>query len=92
MGAEEALACGLINRIIEGDAVEGGMAFAREITGYSLPVLRYARDAVMRADQTSLSEGLAIERDLNTLAFEGEDATEGATAFIEKRKPEFKDR
>jgi enoyl-CoA hydratase len=92
MGAQEALACGLINRILDGDPLAGGMAFAREISGYSLPVLRYARDAVMRADQTSLSDGLAIERDLNTLAFEGEDATEGATAFIEKRKPQFKDR
>jgi enoyl-CoA hydratase len=92
VGAEEALSMGLINRIIEGDALEGGIAFAREFSGYSLPVLRYARDAVKRAGTVGLTEGLAIERDLNTLAFEGEDATEGATAFIEKRTPEFKDR
>lgn len=92
MDAQEALACGLVNRVIEGDALEGGIAFAREFAGFSLPVLRYARDAVMRADQSSLTEGMAIERDLNTLAFEGEDATEGATAFIEKRPPVFKDR
>jgi enoyl-CoA hydratase len=92
VGADEALSMGLINRIIEGDALEGGIAFAREFSGYSLPVLRYARDAVKRAGTVGLTEGLAIERDLNTLAFEGEDATEGATAFIEKRTPKFKDR
>jgi enoyl-CoA hydratase len=92
VGAEEALSMGLINRIIEGNALEGGIAFAREFSGYSLPVLRYARDAVKRAGTVGLTEGLAIERDLNTLAFEGEDATEGATAFIEKRTPKFKDR
>lgn len=90
MGAQEALDCGLINRIIEGDLLAGAIAFAREFTGFSLPVLRYARDAVMRSAQASLADGMAIERDLNTLAFEGEDATEGATAFIEKRPPVFK--
>lgn len=92
MGAEEALGCGLINRIIEGDLLAGAFAFAREFASFSLPVLRYGRDAVMRSAQASLTEGMAIERDLNTLAFEGEDATEGATAFIEKRPPVFKDR
>jgi enoyl-CoA hydratase/carnithine racemase len=55
-------------------------------------VLRYGREAVMRADQSALSEGLRIERDLNTLAFQGEDAAEGAAAFLEKRAAIFKDR
>ena len=89
--AEEALAIGLINRVLPGDAMEGGMAYAREFAGYSLPVLRYAREAVKRAGAVSLSEGITIERDLNTLAFEGEDVKEGAAAFLEKRKPAFKD-
>jgi len=90
--ADEALQIGLINRIVEGDALAAGIAFAREFSGYSLPVLRYAREAVSRAATASLHEGLAIERDLNTLAFEGEDADEGASAFIEKRPPVFRDR
>jgi len=91
--AEEALAIGLVNRIVDADApLDGGIAFAREFAGYSLPVLRYAREAVMRAGTVNLTEGLALERDLNTLAFEGEDAGEGATAFIEKRPPAFRDR
>ena len=90
--ATEALNIGLINRIIEGNAVEGGISFCREFSKFSLPVLRYARDAVKRASSVGLMEGLAIERDLNTLAFEGEDSTEGADAFINKRPPSFKDR
>jgi enoyl-CoA hydratase len=92
VGAEEALAMGLINRIVEPPAVDGAIAYAKDFAGFSLPVLRYGREAVMRADQTALSEGLLIERDLNTLAFQGEDATEGATAFLEKRAPLFQDK
>ena len=92
VGAEEALAMGLINRVVESPAVDGAIAYAKEFARFSLPVLRYGREAVMRADQSSLQEGLLIERDLNTLAFQGEDAEEGATAFLEKRAPNFKDR
>ena len=89
--AEEALSMGLINRLVDAPAVDGAVAYAREFASFSLPVLRYGREAVLRADQTALAEGLMIERDLNTLAFQGEDSTEGATAFLEKRKPTFKD-
>ena len=92
VGAEEALGIGLINRIVETPALDGAVEYAREFAGFSLPVLRYSREAVMRADQSSLSEGLQIERDLNTLAFQGEDSTEGAMAFLEKRTPKFQDK
>jgi len=91
VGAEEALGMGLINRIVETPVLDGAVEYAREFAGFSLPVLRYSREAVMRADQSSLSEGLQIERDLNTLAFQGEDSTEGAMAFLEKRAPKFQD-
>jgi len=47
---------------------------------------------VRRALDTPLHEGLKIEADLSTLAFNTEDAAEGTSAFIEKRKPKFKDR
>ena len=90
--AEEALAIGLVNRIADGDLIEAGKSYAREMTGYSLRALALARDAVRRGLQTTLHEGLAIEADLNTLAFETEDATEGMAAFLEKRKPVFRDR
>ena len=68
------------------------MAFAREFTCYSLPVLQFARDAVKRAGDTPINEGLKIETDLATLAFQTADAHEGMTAFAEKRKPVFKDK
>ena len=92
VGAEEALGMGLINRIVETPVLDGAVEYAREFASFSLPVLRYSREAVMRADQSSLSEGLQIERDLNTLAFQGEDSTEGAMAFLEKRTPKFQDK
>jgi enoyl-CoA hydratase len=90
--AEEALAIGLVNRIADGELIEAGKSYAREMTGYSLRALGLARDAVQRGLQTTLHEALAIEADLNTLAFETEDATEGMAAFLEKRKPVFRDR
>ena len=93
--AQLALAWGLASRIVEGDekAVLGeALAFAREFSGYSLPVLSLAREAVRRALDTPLHEGLKIEADLSTLAFNTEDAAEGTAAFLEKRKPKFKDR
>jgi enoyl-CoA hydratase len=89
--AEEALRVGLVNRLIDGDPVAGGISFAREFTGYSLPVLGLARDAVRRASDVPLDEGLRIEADLSTLAFQTRDSAEGMSAFIDKRKPQFKD-
>ena len=89
--AAEAERIGLVNRVIAGDLFEAGQAFARELTGYSLPVLNLARDAIRRAHDLPLHDGLKIEADLATLAFQTGDATEGMTAFIEKRKPVFRD-
>lgn len=94
--AEEAARIGLVSRIVEnaneGDAVAAGVAFAREFSGYSLPVLQFARDAVKRASETPLHEGLKIETDLATLAFQTEDAVEGMAAFAAKRKAVFSDK
>jgi enoyl-CoA hydratase len=89
--AEEAHRIGLVQRIVQGEALAAGVAYAREFSGYSLPVLGFARDAVSRALDTPLNEGLKIEADLSTLAFQTRDAAEGMAAFMEKRKAKFED-
>ncbi len=89
--AAEAERIGLVNRIVEGDPLDAAMAFTRGFTGYSLPVLGFAREAVQRARDVPLAEGLAIEAELSTLAYRTRDAEEGMAAFVEKRKPEFRD-
>jgi enoyl-CoA hydratase len=91
VGAEEAERIGLVNRLADGDPVEAAIALAREMTGYSLPVLGFAREAVQRALDLPVAEGLQIEADLSTLAYRTEDSVEGMTAFLEKRKPRFED-
>ena len=89
--AKEAERIGIVNRLVDGDLIEAGTAFAREMTGYSLPVLNLARDAIRRAPDLPLHEGLKIEADLSTLAFQTADSVEGMTAFVEKRQAIFKD-
>jgi len=91
VGADEAERIGLVNRLVDGDPVEAGLSFAREFTAFSLPVLGFAREAVSRALDVTVHEGLRIEADLSTLAFRTRDAEEGMAAFVEKRKPEFRD-
>ena len=90
--ANEAARIGLVNRLIEGDAVAQGIAYAREFSGYSLPVLGFAREAVKRALDNPVAEGLRVEANLSTLAFQTADAAEGMDAFAAKRKPQFKDK
>jgi enoyl-CoA hydratase len=92
VAADEALTIGLVNRIATGDLLEAGKSYAREMTGYSLAAFGLARDAVYCGMQTSLTQGLAIEADLNAQAFQTADAAEGIAAFLEKRKPVFRDR
>jgi enoyl-CoA hydratase len=89
--AEEALRIGLVNRLIDGDPLEGGLAFAREFSGHSLRTLEFARAAVRRAADLPLPEGLKSEAELSTLAYRTADAEEGMAAFVEKRKPDFRD-
>ena len=89
--AEEAERVGLVNRLVDGDPIEAGLAFAREFSAYSLPVMRFAREAVQRALDMPVREGLKVEADLGTLAYRTADAEEGMGAFSEKRKPVFRD-
>lgn len=91
VGAEEALSMGLVNRLADGDVLEAALAYAGELTGYSLPALGFAREAIQRGLTVPLHEGLKIEADLSTLAFRTHDAEEGMAAFAEKRAPDFRD-
>src|SRR5437763_15670753 len=65
--ADEAERIGLVNRLVDGDLVAAGQAFARDMTGFSLPVLCLARDAIRRALDPPLHDGLKIGAGLSTL-------------------------
>ncbi|HEX3885332.1 MAG TPA: enoyl-CoA hydratase-related protein [Stellaceae bacterium] len=91
VSADEAERIGLVHRLADGDPIEAGKSYAREMTGYGLPALALARDAVTRALDLSLEDGLKAEAELNTLSFQTQDAEEGMQAFIAKRKAVFRD-
>lgn len=91
VAAEEALAFGLANRIVQAPGLEAAKAYAREFSGQGLRALQFAREAVQRAMDLPLHEGLRMEADLSTLAYRTADAEEGMQAFVEKRKANFRD-
>lgn len=91
VAAEEALSIGLVNRIVQAPGLDAAKAYAREFTGNGLRALQFAREAVQRAGDLALHEGLRVEVDLSTLAYRTQDAEEGMQAFVEKRKAVFRD-
>ncbi len=91
VNAEEALRMGLVNRIVPGGGLEAAFAYAREFSAHGLRALQFAREAVQRSMDLPLHEGMRVEADLSTLAYRTSDAGEGMQAFIEKRKPGFRD-
>ena len=72
--------------------LEEALATANAIAGFSLPAVMMAKEAVNRAYEVPLSEGLLFERRLFHSLFATEDQKEGMTAFVEKRAPLFKHR
>jgi enoyl-CoA hydratase len=93
MEAAEAESCGLVSRIVAPDKLlDEAVATAAKIATFSQPVAMMAKEAVNRAFETSLAEGLRFERRLMHSMFALEDQKEGMSAFVEKRKPDFKNR
>ena len=90
--AEEAERAGLVARIIAADKLlEETLAAAATIAGFSLPVVMMIKESVNRAYESSLQEGLLFERRTFHSAFALADQKEGMAAFVEKRKPVFRD-
>ncbi|MDA0274806.1 MAG: enoyl-CoA hydratase [Proteobacteria bacterium] len=93
MDAAEAERAGLVSRVVPNDKLlEEAMAAAQKIGEYSLPVAMMAKEAVNRAYEANLTEGILFERRLFHSAFALEDQKEGMAAFAEKRKPSFRHR
>ncbi len=92
MDAAEAERSGLVSRVVPADKLlEEAMKSAETIASMSQPILMMTKDSVNRAYETTLTEGLLFERRTFHPMFATADQTEGMTAFVEKRKPNFKD-
>jgi enoyl-CoA hydratase len=93
MDAAEAERCGLVSRVVKvEELLEEAMKTAEKIASFSRPAVYMAKEAVNRAFETSLSEGIRFERRVFHSAFAMEDQKEGMTAFAEKRPPKFRNR
>jgi enoyl-CoA hydratase/carnithine racemase len=89
--AEEALEFGLVNRLTSADQLlSEATSLAQEIEELSPLSIRAGLKAVTQGLELSLEEGLALETELFASLFATEDAQEGITAFLEKRRPSFK--
>jgi enoyl-CoA hydratase len=93
MDAQEAERAGLVSRVVPADKLlDETLALAAQIAEFSLPSVMMAKEAVNRAYEAPLSEGVLFERRLFHALFATEDQKEGMAAFVEKRKPKFKHR
>ena len=91
MDAAEAERSGLVARVVPAAEVIGeAMKLAEKIAGLSRPAVMLAKEAVNRAFETGLAEGLRVERRLFHASFATADQKEGMAAFAEKRPPVFK--
>jgi enoyl-CoA hydratase len=93
IGAREALGLGLVARVVAREAwLDEAKRVAGEIAAKGPIAVRLAKEAVDQAFEVPLSAGVEFERRAFYLARASEDATEGLTAFVEKRAPDFKGR
>jgi enoyl-CoA hydratase len=91
MDAQEAERSNLVSRVVPlASLMDEAMKTAETIASMSLPSVLLAKEAVNRAYETTLAEGIRFERRLFHSLFATQDQKEGMKAFIEKRKPEWK--
>lgn len=91
--AREALQMGLVNRVVsDGSCLEEARKLAIEISEKSPLAVKLAKEAILKAQECNLKEGIEFERKCFFLLFSSEDQKEGMNAFLEKRKPDFKGR
>jgi enoyl-CoA hydratase len=93
MDAEEAERSGLVSRVVPADnLLDTALEVAEKIAAMSLPAVLMTKEAVNRAYETTLSEGVRFERRLFHSLFATEDQSEGMQAFIDKRSANFRNR
>jgi enoyl-CoA hydratase len=93
MDAAEAERCGLVARVVPtGQLMDEALKMAETIASMSRPIAMMAKECVNRAFETTLAEGVKFERRLFHSTFATEDQKEGMAAFVEKRKPAFRNR
>ncbi len=89
--AAAALSLGLVNHVYSAEELEENtMKLAGKIASKSPIALQMAKEAVKTASRSNLDEGLKREIDLFAITFSSQDKEEGVSAFLEKRRPEFK--
>ena len=90
MDAHEAERAGLVSRVVAADKLlDEAMAAATIVAGFSLPAVMMVKEAVNRAYEVPLAEGLLFERRLFHSLFATDDQKEGMAAFVAKRAPNF---
>ena len=93
MDAAEAERSGLVSRVVPlADLLPEALKAADKIAALSQPLTMMVKEAVNRAYETTLAEGVRFERRLFHSTFATEDQKEGMAAFVEKRQPQFKHR
>jgi enoyl-CoA hydratase len=93
MDAAEAERLGLVSRVVAADKLmDEALTVAERIAGLSGPIAMMVKEAVNRAFETTLAEGVRFERRLFHSTFATDDQKEGMAAFIAKRKPAFRNR
>jgi len=93
MDAAEAERAGLVSRVVPAaDLLAEAAKTAEKIAGLSQPIVMMAKEAVNRAYETTLAEGIKFERRVFHATFATEDQKEGMAAFVEKRPPVWKNR